>query len=80
MRDAFISPPPASKCSRSINEFGKPYSLDVTGTVKAPGYLPVAYWGPESIGFNPLYNQNPETMYRLSYYYDAPLQWTCRGA
>jgi len=45
MRDAFISPPPASKRSRSIKVFGKPYSLDVTDTVKAPGYLPVAYLG-----------------------------------
>lgn len=46
--------------------------LDVTGIVKAPGYVPMAYWGLESIGFNKLYNQNPETMYGLTYYYTAP--------
>jgi len=51
---------------------GKPFSMDVTGNVKAPGYVPMAYWGLESIGFNKLYNQNPETMYGLTYYYTAP--------
>ena len=42
------------------------HELDVTATVKAPGYIPSAYWGLESIGFQKLYNQNPETMYRCS--------------
>ena len=51
---------------------GKPYSMDLTGIVKAPGYIPMAYWGLESIGFQKLYNQNPETMYGLTYYYTAP--------
>ena len=41
---------------------GKPYSTDLTGSVNAPGYVPMAYWGLESIGFQKLYNQNPETM------------------
>jgi len=50
----------------------KPYQLDVTGFVKAPGYVPSGYWGLESIGFNPLRDQNPATMYGLSYYYIAP--------
>lgn len=51
---------------------GKPYSMDLTGLVKAPGYVPMAYWGLESIGIQKLYNQNPETMYGLTYYYTAP--------
>jgi hypothetical protein len=51
---------------------GKPYLMDVVADVKAPGYIPSAYWGLESIGFNPLFNQNPETMYGLTYYYTAP--------
>ena len=51
---------------------GQPHELDVTATVKASGYIPSAYWGLESIGFQKLYNQNPETMYGLTYYYTAP--------
>lgn len=51
---------------------GKPYKMDVTGKVKVPGYVGSAYWGLESIGYNPKYNQNPETMYGLTYYYTAP--------
>jgi hypothetical protein len=51
---------------------GKPYVMDLTGIVKAPGYVPMAYWGLESIGFDKQYNQNPETMYGLTYYYTAP--------
>lgn len=51
---------------------GKPYSMDVTGFVKVPGYVPMAYWGLESIGYNPKFDQNPETMYGLTYYYTAP--------
>ena len=51
---------------------GTPYVMDLTGEVKAPGYIPSAYWGLESIGFQKLYNQNPETMYGLTYYYTAP--------
>jgi hypothetical protein len=62
----------ATDRSKIVNKVGKPYSMDVTGFVKAPGYIPTAYWGFESIGFNPLYNQNPETMYGLTYYYVAP--------
>jgi hypothetical protein len=46
--------------------------MDLTGVVKAPGYVPMAYWGLESIGFQKLHNQNPETMYGLTYYYTAP--------
>jgi hypothetical protein len=51
---------------------GKPHSVELTGVVKAPGYIPMAYWGLENIGFQKLYNQNPETMYGLTYYYTAP--------
>lgn len=51
---------------------GTPYNFDVTGIVKIPGYIPMAYWGLENIGFNDQYNQNPSTMYGLSYYYVAP--------
>ena len=51
---------------------GHPHEMDVTAVVKAPGYIPSAYWGLESIGFQKLYNQNPETMYGLTYYYTAP--------
>lgn len=46
--------------------------MNVTGIVKAPGYIPMAYWGLESIGFDKSLNQNPETMYGLTYYYTAP--------
>jgi len=62
----------ASCTNKSKLGSGTPYSMDVTGVVKAPGYIPSAYWGLESIGFNPLYNQNPETLYGLTYYYAAP--------
>ena len=51
---------------------GTQYELDVTGDVKVPGYIGSAYWGLESIGFQKLYNQNPETMYGLTYYHTAP--------
>lgn len=51
---------------------GTPYNVDVTGVVKKPGYVPMAYWGLENIGYNKNYDQNPETMYGLSYYYTAP--------
>jgi hypothetical protein len=51
---------------------GKPHLMDVTGYVKEPGYIPMAYWGFESIGFQKLRNQNPETVYGLTYYYTAP--------
>ena len=51
---------------------GTPYNFDVTGIVKVPGYIPMAYWGLENIGFNDQYDQNPSTMYGLSYYYVAP--------
>ena len=61
-----------SYCTEKSQIVGKPYRVDVTGLVKKPGYVPAAYWGLESIGFNPLFNQNPETMYGLTYYYFAP--------
>lgn len=51
---------------------GTPYNLNATGFVKKPGYIPMAYWGLENIGFNNKYDQNPETMYGLTYYYTAP--------
>lgn len=61
-----------SFCSDKSEVLGKPYQVDVTGVVQKPGYVPAAYWGLESIGYNKLYNQNPETMYGLTYYYFAP--------
>jgi hypothetical protein len=61
-----------SFCTDESKILGKPYQVDVTGTVQEPGYVPAAYWGLESIGYSKLYNQNPETMYGLSYYYFAP--------
>jgi CrtC N-terminal lipocalin domain len=61
-----------SFCTDKSKIDGKPYLMDVTGRVKAPGYIPMAYWGVESIGFQKLYNQNPENMYGLTYYYAAP--------
>ncbi|MDB6017164.1 MAG: hypothetical protein JWR19_1653 [Pedosphaera sp.] len=51
---------------------GTPYSMDVTGYVKEPGYIPQAYWGFESIGIDKLRRQNPETMFGMSYYHTAP--------
>jgi hypothetical protein len=61
-----------SFCTDESKILGKPYQVDVTGFVQEPGYVPAAYWGLESIGYSKLYNQNPETMYGLTYYYFAP--------
>ena len=58
--------------NKSTMAAGTPYNVNVTGVVKAPGYIPMAYWGLENIGFNNKYDQNPSTMYGLSYYYTAP--------
>jgi CrtC N-terminal lipocalin domain len=58
-----------SFCTDKSKILGKPYQVDATGIVQEPGYVPAAYWGLESIGYNKLYNQNPETMYGLTYYY-----------
>lgn len=52
--------------------WNSPFNLDMTATVQAPGYVPMAYWGLESIGVDPQHRQNPETMYGLTYYYTAP--------
>lgn len=49
-----------------------PYDLEFTSVVRSPGYVPAAYWGVESIGYDPLDRQNPETMFGLTYYYSAP--------
>ena len=54
------------------DEWNQPFRVDFTGTVEAPGYVPMAYWGLESIGVDPQRRQNPETMYGLTYYYTAP--------
>ena len=54
------------------DEWNQPFRVDFTGTVEAPGYVPLAYWGLESIGVDPQRRQNPETMYGLTYYYTAP--------
>lgn len=54
------------------SESSTPFRLDMHGEVKAPGYIPMAYWGLESIGVDPEDRQNPETMYGLTYYYGAP--------
>jgi hypothetical protein len=51
---------------------GSPHKVELTGVVKAPGYVPMAYWGLESIGYRNGFDQNPETMFGLTYYYAAP--------
>jgi hypothetical protein len=51
---------------------GGPFRYSLDAVVNSPGYLPMAYWGLENIGFNNKYDQNPSTMYGLSYYYTAP--------
>lgn len=54
------------------DKWNQPFRLDMTSVAEAPGYVPMAYWGLESIGVDPQQRQNPETMYGLSYYYTAP--------
>jgi len=54
------------------NDRNSPYDLEFTSIARSPGYVPAAYWGVESIGYDPLDRQNPETMYGLTYYYTAP--------
>ena len=54
------------------NGRSEPFDLDFTSRLRAPGYVPAGYWGLESIGIDPGYRQNPETMYGLTYYYIAP--------
>ena len=52
--------------------WNQPFRVAMTARAEAPGYVPMAYWGVESIGFDPQQRQNPETMYGLTYYYTAP--------
>lgn len=54
------------------DKWNQPFKLDMTATLAAPGYVPMAYWGLESIGVDPQDRQNPESMYGLTYYYTAP--------
>ncbi|NMT63126.1 lipocalin family protein [Marinobacter orientalis] len=54
------------------DKWNQPFRLDMTATLQEPGYVPLAYWGLESIGVDPQNRQNPETMYGLTYYYAAP--------
>ncbi len=54
------------------DEWNDPFRLSFTAKAEAPGYVPFAYWGLESIGIDPQKRQNPETMYGLTYYYAAP--------
>jgi len=56
-----------------------PFKLDMTATLRTPGYVPMAYWGLESIGVDPQHRQNPESMYGLTYYYTAPTM-ACKGS
>lgn len=49
----------------SATDFPNPSKAEVTG------YVPMAYWGLESIGVDPQQRQNPETMYDLTIYYTA---------
>jgi predicted secreted hydrolase len=60
------------------DKWNQPFKLDMTSTLKTPGYVPMAYWGLESIGVDPQDRQNPETMFGLTYYYTAP-QMTVKG-
>jgi predicted secreted hydrolase len=61
------------------DKWNQPFKLDMTSTLKTPGYVPMAYWGLESIGVDPQHRQNPETMYGLTYYYTAPMM-ACKGS
>ncbi len=54
------------------DKWNNPFKLEMTAKLQAPGYVPLAYWGLESIGIDPQHRQNPETMYGLTYYYTAP--------
>lgn len=54
------------------DKWNQPFRLDMTATLREPGYVPLAYWGMESIGVDPQNRQNPETMFGLTYYYSAP--------
>lgn len=61
------------------DKWNQPFKLDMTATLKTPGYVPMAYWGLESIGADPQHRQNPESMYGLTYYYTAPTM-DCKGS
>jgi predicted secreted hydrolase len=54
------------------DKWNQPFRLDMTATLREPGYVPMAYWGVEAIGVDPENRQNPETMFGLTYYYTAP--------
>jgi len=54
------------------DKWNQPFRLDMTATLQEPGYVPMAYWGFESIGADPQDRQNPQTMHGLTYYYAAP--------
>ncbi|TVS05771.1 MAG: hypothetical protein EA413_06490 [Cyanobium sp. PLM2.Bin73] len=54
------------------DKWNQPFKLDMKATLTSPGYVPMAYWGLESIGVDPQDRQNPESMYGLTYYYTAP--------
>ena len=49
------------------DEWNAPFRLDMTAKLEEPGYVPMAYWGLESIGFDPQQRQNPETMHGLTH-------------
>lgn len=54
------------------DKWNQPFKLEMSASLQKPGYVPMAYWGLESIGVDPDDRQNPETMYGLTYYYTAP--------
>jgi len=51
------------------DDWNEPFRLSMTAQAQAPGYVPMAYWGLESIGVDPQDRQNPETMYGMTIYY-----------
>lgn len=55
-----------------VDEWNQAFRMSMTATAQAPGYVPMAYWGLESIGVDPQDRQNPETMFGLTIYYTAP--------
>jgi hypothetical protein len=54
------------------DDWNEPFKLSMKAKLGPAGYVPMAYWGLESIGVDPQQRQNPETMYGLTYYYTAP--------
>jgi hypothetical protein len=51
---------------------GTPYRVNVRGSIKKLGDIPIAYWGLENIEYDKNVDQKPSNRYGFMYYYTAP--------